>query len=354
MDFVLGNKKYGYLDPYLILEIGVNHEGNLQEAKKLISSASAAGANAVKFQTYKAELLASPTHSPAYWDENHETTSNQYELFKKFDGLSKPDYFELHSYCAELGLDFMSTPFDLESVSFLTPLVSAFKVASADITNIPLLRAVGRSGKPVILSTGASDFSEIVIALEELEALNTSQVAILHCVLNYPTKPEDAQLHRISRLQSRFGQNHPVGYSDHVAPSDGVNLKPAIGAAILGARIIEKHFTLDISRAGNDHYHSANATLVQEMTQELDFYRKLLGHGDDNLGTQISARENARRRVFANRDIPAGKVIDEDDLLPLRANLGIEVASWDKVVGSKAERLIEMGKALDWQDLNTL
>ena len=238
--------------PYVIAEIGVNHEGSIELAKKMIDLATEGGANAAKFQTYKAEKLA-VKDSPAYWDTTQEETTSQYQLFKKYDSFEKVDYIELKDYCDQKGIDFLSTPFDVESVSYLSDLMPFFKIASADITNIPLLREVAKYKKPVILSTGASTIPEIENAINELLVNGIKEIGLLHCMLNYPTDYKNAGLSMIKTLKRLF-PNRMIGYSDHTMPE--VDMLTVTTAVTLGARIVEKHFTHDKSLLGNDHYHA--------------------------------------------------------------------------------------------------
>ncbi len=215
------------LDPYIIAEIGVNHEGSLTKAKALIDLAADAGAHAAKFQTYKAATLAAK-ESPSYWDLEKEPTESQHELFKKYDSFGPDEYAELSGHCKDRSIDFLSTPFDLDAVDMLDPLMSYFKVASADITNLPLLRKVASKGKLVILSTGASSLAEIEFAISTLRAWGSSEVILLHCVLNYPTAEEDAQLGMIGVLKRTFPECL-IGYSDHVVPDETIS---ALEAAV--------------------------------------------------------------------------------------------------------------------------
>ena len=173
--------------PYIIAEIGVNHECSIEKAKKMISLASSAGANAAKFQTYKAETIASK-NSPYYWDLKSEKSINQFELFKKYDKFEKKHYLELSNFCKKKKIEFMSTPFDEDSVEFLNPLLNIYKIASADITNLPLIELIASKKKPVILSTGASTISEIKTSVNILKKNGCNNISLMHCILNYPTK----------------------------------------------------------------------------------------------------------------------------------------------------------------------
>lgn len=337
-----------YADPYIIAEIGMNYEGSMERAKRMIASIARAGGHAAKFQTYKAETLASVKNSPAYWDTSKEATTSQFELFQRFDSFGPDEYRELAEYCAEQGIDFLSTPFDLESVDMLGPLMPAVKIASADLTNVPLLRKVARTGKPVILSVGASTHDEIAWALDTLEAAGAAEIALLHCVLRYPTPAEHANLMGIGELQRRFGDRATIGYSDHVAP-EGSGATPALDmAVVMGARVIEKHFTDDRNGIGNDHYHAFDEAGVVEFVSHLAKFRELAGTGAPDVEAQGAAIQNARRRIFAARDIAAGSVLAEEDLIALRADTGVEISQWDSVVGREIDRAIGAGEPLTW------
>jgi sialic acid synthase SpsE len=204
--------------PYVIAEIGVNHEGDLGLARTLIELAKEGGADAAKFQSYKASRIAS-RHSPAYWDTSKEPTRSQFELFSKYDRFGAAEYAALAEHCHKVGIDFLSTPFDADAVDFLEPLVPFYKVASADINNVPLLRQIAAKGKPVVLSTGASTLAEIDTAVEELARAGCGNPVLMHCVLNYPTNNSDAHLNMIAGLRRAYPQLL-VGYSDHTLPDE--------------------------------------------------------------------------------------------------------------------------------------
>ena len=351
-DFELAGRSYGFLEPYLIAEIGVNHGGDMDRAKSLIKLAHEGGAHAAKFQTYKADKLASKTTAPAYWDTNQEPTASQHELFSKYDGFGEKEYLELKSYCAQLGIDFLSTPFDLEAVDYLDPMMPLFKIASADLTNIPLLRKIASKNKPVLLSVGASSHEEIERSLTILEQSGASQITLLHCVLNYPTPKEHAQLAQIPVLAEKFGDRVSIGYSDHVRPNDDGTM-PALETAVLaGARVIEKHFTDDKTAKGNDHYHAMNSEDLARFKQKLADYKSLQGEKTLNLEVQVMATTNARRRIFAQTDIAEGSIITEESLIALRGNQGLEISAWDEVVGKVATRAISEGEPISGADFS--
>ena len=332
--------------PYLILEAGVNHGGDFQRALEMVDAAADLGVPMIKFQSYKAESLAS-RHSPAYWDRTEEKTSSQYDLFRKYDGFCGADYIALAERCVERGIEFCSTAFDAFFVDALAPYMKVFKVASADLTNIPLLRQIATKGKPVILSTGASELCEIQQAVGVLESGGVSEIALLHCVLEYPTKPENANLLSIPALKETF-PDYTIGWSDHVKTAyAGASV---IAAWSLGAELVEKHFTLDKSQPGNDHYHALDPIDVAELRAQLDYYSKLMGCPEKRcLPCENEARLQARRSLVAGETIPVGEVIRADMLVPKRPGTGIAPDCLDELVGQVTTRRIEKDEVLDWE-----
>jgi N-acetylneuraminate synthase len=335
--------------PYVIAEIGVNHEGSLDQAKQLIEQAKAGGADAAKFQSYKAGLLAS-RKSPSYWDVTKESTRSQYELFKKFDGFEPQDYEELALHCKKVDLDFMSTPFDDSAIEFLDPLVSVFKVASSDITNFPLLKLVAGKAKPVLLSTGASNMDEIDHAINILMENGCTTVIPMHCILNYPTTPKNTSLRMIKGLRTAYPRNL-VGYSDHSVPDQ--TLTPLMVAWLLGATVLEKHFTGDKTLSGNDHYHSMDQHDLSKFIQTVDKLDVLLGknRNKETIASEDVARKNARRSIVTAHRIDAGHKLSAKDLIPKRPAIGISPTFWDQVVGRVAARNLEPDHILQWSDL---
>jgi N-acetylneuraminate synthase len=337
------------MNPYIIAEIGVNHEGSIELAKQLIDEAVEGGAHAAKFQSYKAGKIASK-FSPAYWDLNEEPTDSQYKLFQKYDNFEPRHYRELADYCFKKGIDFMSTPFDLDAVDFLEPLVPAFKIASADITNFPLLRKVAGTGKPIIISTGASSLPEIQMAVDELSRFGAQKIALLHCILNYPTPIERAQLGMIQTLQRVF-PCCVIGYSDHVVPDDTISAFEC--AMMLGSCILEKHFTHDKSLPGNDHYHAMDTEDLKRFKIKLENYKVMLGGGQKNLEFEAAARQHARRSIVAARNIKAGEVLTEENLIVKRPAHGVSPIHWDEVLGTIANLDIEDDTPLLWSMFST-
>lgn len=337
--------------PYLIAEAGVNHEGNIERAEQMIEEVAKAGADAIKFQAYKAETLASK-YSPVYWNTTKEQIKSQYELFKKYDKFSKKEFEELADYARAYKIDFLATPFDIESVDFLEPLVPAYKIASADITNKPFLKYVARKEKPIILSTGASTISEIWRAIEWIKEEGNDQIVLLHCVLNYPTKYENANLGAIKKMREIF-LDYIIGYSDHTLPHC-VN-EVLITAWLVGAQVIEKHYTWDKSLSGNDHYHSMDYPQLKRIIEKMKFIKKIIGKIDKYyLQSEETPRKYARRSLVAKRYIPKGKVIEKDDITWKRPGTGIPPYMIDDVIGGIALEEIKEDEVLEFKKLRLM
>jgi N-acetylneuraminate synthase len=329
--------------PYVIAEAGVNHEGSMEIAKRLVDEAHEGGADAIKFQTYKANTIASKD-SPAYWDITKEPTKSQYELFTKHDKFWKDEMQELKNYCDEVGIEFMSTPFDIESATFLNEMMDVFKISSSDLTNKPFIEFMCDFNKPIILSTGASSLAEIAEAVSWIEAKGNS-LALLHCVLNYPTPDENANLGMIIDLKTRF-PDKIIGYSDHTLPKD---MKVCEMATMLGSIIIEKHFTHDKTLPGNDHYHAMDKEDLKSFRSNLVRTFEILGGFKVGaLEDEAPARENARRSLVAKRDIPKGKIIVEEDLTFKRPAHGVSPKFIDEVIGKSAQQEIKNDEVIQW------
>ena len=335
--------------PYVIAEIGVNHEGSLPTAKQLIELAHQGGAHAAKFQSYKANTLASK-QSPAYWDTTKEATLSQHELFQKYDNFGAAEYIELAAHAKKVGIDFISTPFDDEAVDYLAPLVSFYKIASADITNIPLLRRVARTGKPVVLSTGASTLDEVDGALKTLGTAGATDIALLHCILNYPCEDINAHVRMIGGLQDRY-PNHIIGYSDHTVP-DAEMTAMSIAYA-MGAVVLEKHFTHDKTLPGNDHYHAMDVNDLSRFMKRINTIADMLGEQRDKhpISTEDIARLNARRSIVIAKNLPAGHVVTEADITYKRPGTGVSPLHWDEVIGMRTKKALNEDDVLTWDDL---
>lgn len=333
-------------EPYVIAEAGVNHEGSMDIARRLIAEAAEGGANAIKFQTYKAATLASKD-SPAYWDTTKEPTRSQFELFQKHDKFWKGEFENLKKHCDAAGIAFMSTPFDVESAIFLNDLMDVYKISSSDITNKPFIEFLCGFQKPIILSTGAAHLHEIAEAVSWIEAKGNA-LALLHCVLNYPTMDENAALGMIPALCQTFPRN-VIGYSDHTLPKDMQILQVA---TLLGARILEKHFTHDKTLPGNDHYHAMDKDDLKLFRRNMTRVLEAVGPLEiAALASEAPARRNARRSLVAARAIPAGKAIEREDLTWKRPAHGISPRNFDEVLGMSARETIEEDTVLQWRHL---
>jgi sialic acid synthase SpsE len=342
-DFIRG-KLNKFERPYLIAEIGVNHEGNMGLAKRLIDEALEGGADAVKFQSYKAETIASK-NSPSYWDTSKESTDSQYDFFKKYDKFWKKEFEALAAYCEESGIEFLSTPFDFESATFLNDMMDAFKISSSDITNHPFIEHIAGFGKPILLSTGASHLWEISEAVDVIEKARVSY-SLMHCILNYPTEDENANLGMIQDLREKFSHT-VIGYSDHTLPLN--RMETLVTAYLLGARIIEKHFTHDKGLPGNDHYHAMDKEDVKVFRQRMELILKLVGQSRKHpLESEEIARLNARRSIVMARRVRRGQRIKREDVTFKRPAHGISPRNLADVIGKSAARDLEEDEILKW------
>jgi len=334
------NKLY---NPYVIAEIGVNYEGSMELAKRLVDEAKDGGADAVKFQTYKADTIASKD-SPAYWDITKEPTKSQHQLFMKHQGFWIDEMQELKTYCDSVGIEFMSTPFDIESATFLNEIMDVFKISSSDLTNKPFIEFICNFKKPIILSTGASSLSEITEAVSWIEKKG-NPLTLLHCVLNYPTLDKNANLGMILDLKTRF-PDKIIGYSDHTLPQD---MKVCEMATMLGSVVIEKHFTHDKTLPGNDHYHAMDKEDLKQFRTNLKKTFEILGSFKvEALEIEDISRREARRSLVALKNIPQGKVIEKEDLTFKRPAHGISPKFIDTIIGQKSIKNIKEDTVLKW------
>ncbi|WP_115460778.1 N-acetylneuraminate synthase family protein [Winogradskyella aurantiaca] len=329
--------------PYVIAEAGVNHEGSMDLAKQLIDEAKEGGAHAIKFQTYKAETIASK-FSPSYWDTTKESTKSQFELFKKYDKFWKKEYEELKTCCDKANIEFLSTPFDIESAKFLNDLMDVFKISSSDITNTPFIEYMCSFKKPIILSTGASYLWEIQEAVETIMH-HGLPLCLMQCVLNYPTLDHNANLGMIKDLMMKFPRCMP-GYSDHTLPND---MSVLITANLLGAVILEKHFTHDKTLPGNDHYHAMDKVDLKHFFERISSIYNTVGNVTKRpLESENTSRNNARRSLIAKQEIKAGKIITRQDLTWKRPAHGISPREINNLIGKTAIETIEEDSVLKW------
>ena len=342
--------------PFIVAEAGVNYYDiakkeniePIEAAKLMVKEAANAGADSIKFQTYKAEKLVSK-YSPAYWDTTKESTKSQYELFKNYDKFGEEEYRELARYAKEKKIVFFSTPFDKEAVDFLDALMTVFKISSSDITNIPFIKYIAKKQKPIFLSTGASTIEEIKDAVSAIEKERNNQIVIMHCILNYPTKYDDANLGMIKHLKKVF-PDYLIGYSDHTLPDSCMFALTT--AVLLGAKVIEKHFTLDKSLQGNDHYHSMDSEDLRRFVDNLELLEKIIGKEiKEPLESESSARKYARRSIVAKIDISEDTLLTGDMLTFKRPGTGISPKFLEKVTGKKAKRDIGKDEVIEWKYL---
>ena len=325
----------------LIAEIGVNYYDiakkeqitPMEAAKEMILEAKHAGIHAVKFQTYKAGTLAAKA-SPSYWDTSEEPTTSQYQLFQKFDSFGYPEYKELKEYADTVGIEFLSTAFDYESADYLDELMEIYKISSSDLSNLPVIAHQAKKNKPMLVSVGASELPEIEAALDTIRRYNDQQIVLLHCVLEYPTPLADANLNKIASLVRQF-PDLVIGYSDHTKPTENCDvIKTAYN---LGALCVEKHFTLDKTLKGNDHYHAMDPEDAKRILQGIEELNVLRGSGEIKcLTTELTARKNARRSIVSAVNISAGTVIIEDMLTYKRPGTGISPTRVQELIGKEA------------------
>jgi N-acetylneuraminate synthase len=341
---------------FIIAEAGVNYydiakKANIEPieaAKLMIKEAADAGADAIKFQTYKAEKLASK-YSPAYWDTTKESTKSQYELFKKYDKFGEEEYHELARYAKEKNIIFMSTPFDFEAADYLEELMPVYKVSSSDLTNLPFIEYIAKKGKPVFLSTGASSVAEIEEAVNTILNTGNNQICIMHCVLEYPTDYINANLNMIKHLRQVF-PDYLIGYSDHTSPDP--NMLVLTASVLLGAKVVEKHFTLDKSLPGNDHYHAMDPEDLRKFVKNVKLLEKILGREKkEPIESELPARIYARRSLVAKCFIPKGAKITPDMLTWKRPGTGISPRDLEKVLGMRAVKDIDVDEIINWQYL---
>lgn len=320
---------------FIIAEAGVNHNGSMNTALKLIAAALEAGADAVKFQTFKAEKMVSKSAPKAdYQKDATRDGESQYEMLARLE-LDAEAHWKLTAECRERGIIFLSTPFDFESIELLDGLgLSIFKIPSGEITNLPYLRRVGKLKKKVILSTGMADMDEIGDALGVLTGAGTKKenITVLHCNTAYPTPFEDVNLHAMISIREKFGVK--VGYSDHTP-----GIEVSIAAVALGAVIIEKHFTLDKNMPGPDHKASLEPAELKAMVMAVRNIEKALGDGVKKPTiSELSNKTVVRKSIVAARDLRKNEIFDEKCLDIKRPGTGVSPMRWDSVIGRIAKR----------------
>ena len=319
---------------FIIAEGGINHNGKMGHAKRLIDAAINANANAIKFQTFLIDRIVSKWLSP-----------QTYKIIKKYE-LSADEFEELHDYSKSNGIIFSSTPFDISSCDLLAKLhVPFYKIGSGDLDNIPLIIHASKKKKPIFLSTGMSKNKEITEALDSIHPF-TNEVVLLHCTSLYPARYDEVNLNIIPTLQKNF--QIPIGYSDHTLGNE-----VSVAAICFGACVVEKHLTLDNKMEGPDHKTSLNPIDFKEMVKAIRNIEESFGSSLKKvLPREQTTRNLARRSIITVRDIPRGKIIDNGDIDILRPSGGIKPKYLNKVLGKKAKTRIPRGKMLKWQMLS--
>ena len=321
---------------FIIAEAGVNHNGDIGLAYKLIDAAKEAGVDCIKFQTFKTEkVISKNTEMASYQKENLQNEDTQYEMVKKLE-LSHENFKDLKKYCQKVGIQFLSTPDEEESLDFLVNelQMDTIKVGSGELTNYPYLKKIALKNKDIIISTGMSNLSEIERALECIRKYNNKEIIVLHCTTNYPCPKEEVNLLAMNTIKEAFKVK--VGYSDHT-----LGIEVPIAAVALGAEVIEKHFTLDKSMEGPDHKASLDPTELKLMVKSIRNIEKALGNGikKPNKSEEL-IKKVVRRRIIIAKDLEKGHILSEEDLEYKRANNG------KKLVYSKSKEDI-----LEWREI---
>ena len=318
---------------YIIAEAGDNHNGDFNTALKLVDVAKRAGADCVKFQTFVTEEIISKYAEMAeYQKKNTGKEESQFEMVKRLE-LSFDEFRKIKEYCDRVGIQLLSTPFDLKSVNFLNELgVPFFKIPSGEITNYPYLIKIAHTGKPVVMSTGMCEPDEILAAINVLENNGGGEITLLHCNTEYPTPLKDVNLYAMRTMKKMFGKK--VGYSDHTK-----GIEVPVAAVALGACVIEKHFTLDKNMPGPDHKASLEPDELGRMVKNIRNIEIALGDGVKHVSE--SERKNiaiARKSIVARRNIQEGEILTEDNLAVKRPGTGINPMQWMEVLGTRAVR----------------
>ena len=338
----IGSHRIGPNHPcILIAEAGVNHNGSLEIAMRLVDAAKEAGADAVKFQTWVTEKLMVPDAPLAdYQKQNIGGDQSQFDMAKKLE-LSYQEFSELKSHADRQGILFFSTPDEEDCADFLDELgVPMFKIGSGEVTNLPFLHHVALKHKPIILSTGMSTLSEVESAVNAIEDAGNQQLVLLHCVSNYPADPEDINLRAMGTLQLAF--QYPVGYSDHT-----LGTHVSLASVALGACVLEKHFTLDKTLPGPDHLMSLDPTELGGMIASVRSVESALGTGRKSpVDAETSTKEVAQKSIVAARDIPEGKYLEPSDMTLRRTGAGLSPTYLQQIIGRKTSHPISANQVI--------
>lgn len=333
--------------PYIVVEAGVNHLGSLELGERLIKEAKEAGADAIKFQSYKAGELC-VKNAPRFWDWEGEVKKDgsQFDSYSMLDSFGKNEHRELKKLCDKYEIDFFSTPFSIETADYLDEIgVPMYKIASCDLTNLCFIEYVAKKMKPILLATGASDLNEIKEAVAVIESTGNKQIVVMHCNLCYPTKDEDINLLTIQNLKETFPQ-YPIGLSDHT-----MNLMTPAVAYVLGARIFEKHYTVDKSLDKSaDHWLSADPDDLREIIKNINTVRTLMGKYGERVANPSEERTRlyARRSVVADKDIKVGEILTLENIACKRPGTGISAKYYKEFLGKKTKVDISFDALLSW------
>ena len=324
----------------VIAEAGVNHNGSYELACKLVDAAKSAGADIIKFQTFKAKNLVSADAPKAEYQKKTTGDDSQQSMLEKLE-LSYEDFIRLKAYCDHVGIEFLSTPFDLESIAFLDQLgVLFWKIPSGEVTNYPYLVALAKTGRPVVMSTGMCDMREIREAIDVLKEHGTTEIKLLHCNTEYPTPMADVNLRAMQTMREAFG--YEVGYSDH---TQGIEVP--IAAVAMGATIIEKHFTLDRNMEGPDHKASLESDELARMVQSIRNIEQALGDGEKKpSASEEKNRAIVRKSIVAKRCIKEGELLTEQNLTTKRPGNGVSPMKWTEMMGMTATKSFKEGEQL--------
>ncbi|MDF2656926.1 MAG: N-acetylneuraminate synthase [Bacillota bacterium] len=327
---------------FIIAEAGVNHNGNLALAKKLIDSAKEAGADAVKFQTFQTEQVITKSAQKAVYQQiTTGEQESQYEMVKKLE-LTFDEFTSLKEYCDHSEILFLSTPFDMESIEYLETIdLPIYKIPSGEITNLPYLIRISETLKPIIMSTGMSDLEEIGKAVSILKQHGNKELTLLHCNTEYPTPFEDVNLNAMLTLRNTFQTD--VGYSDHT-----LGIEASVAAVALGATVIEKHFTLDKNMEGPDHKASLNPEELKLMVQSIRNIERALGEGEKKPSkSELKNRDIARKSIVAKVPIQEGEVFSAANITVKRPGNGVTPMRWFDVIGQTAKRAFKEDEPIE-------
>lgn len=343
----IGNILVGDNHPcFTIAEAGANHDGSIEQALKLIDAAKESRVDSIKFQTYKASKLTTKS-APKYWDDGKKNET-QFDVFKKLDTLTNDNWREIFEYSSKKGIIAFSTPFDFDSVDLLYSLgVPAFKIASADITHIPLIEHIAAKKLPIFISTGMASQDEILEAIESIKNHGNHDVVIMHCITSYPTKFEDANLSMITSLKKQFPK-HVIGFSDHT-----IGTTVALSSTFYGAQCIEKHFTFDKTLSTSpDHRLSLDVSDFQKLISELRIAESSRGSSlRENFQSESEAVKFARRSLVSKMRIPKGTKITKDMLDIKRPGTGIKPKYFSQIIGYIAQHDIDEDMTIKWSDI---